>query len=158
MKRNTEEFRERYKRWKNGENYWDVRGIPMNSEPNMSDKEYADVMERVAESNNPAWNRFRKERGQRELTPDEEYLRVLNDNSYDYRSYYNNNPQSKVNADTHWPDTYKAAWHPTFSNESRYSGKVSEFNPAGITGGTWIGDTLTPTAAQALYQNGLFGW
>jgi hypothetical protein len=63
MKRNAEEFRERYKRWKNGENYWDVRGIPMNSEPNMSDKEYADVMERVAESNNPAWNRFRKERG-----------------------------------------------------------------------------------------------
>lgn len=71
------------------------------------------------------------------MSVDEEYLRILNDNAYDYRGFYENNPVDAANASTHWPDAYKTVYHPTFSIYSNYSGKVSDFNPKGLTGGTW---------------------
>lgn len=119
----------------------------------LSDDEYYSTMERVAQENNPKWNEARIKEGGRPLTVEEDLIRILNDNSYDYRGYYNKYPKSKANADTHWTDEFKTIYHPTFSNQSKYSGKKSEHNPLGLTGGTWIEDrTFIPQAWQ-LHQN-----
>lgn len=75
---------------------------------------------------------------------------VDDDNSYDYESYYNADPITawkqleslRQNTGAHFPDTYKTVYHPTFSNESVYSGvKHPLYNPEGIVGGTWHNDT-----------------
>lgn len=72
-------------------------------------------------------------------------LDIDNDDSYDYESFYKENRgmarrMLKDDPEAHFPDTYKTATHPTFSQESRYSGNVNRFNPEGITGGRWEGD------------------
>jgi len=65
-------------------------------------------------------------------------VRLLNSNDYDYRGYYTKYPNSKANADTHWTDEFKTIYHPTFSNESRYSGIIDRnYNPYGYIGGSW---------------------
>lgn len=120
---------------------------------NLTDQEYYSLMERVAEENNPRWNSYRKKEGGRELSPEEEYLRIINDNSYNYRAYYNKYPNSVANADTHWPDEFKTAFHPTFSIYSTYSGYPSQYNPQGVLGGTWLGDQYIPTWGQLLPNN-----
>lgn len=70
---------------------------------------------------------------------------VDKDNTYDYRSFYDENRDMamrmlKDDPEAHFPDTYKTSTHPTFSEESRYSGTVNRYNPTGITGGRWEGD------------------
>lgn len=67
------------------------------------------------------------------------------DNTYNYRQYYHDNPEEAwsmldENPDAHFYDTYKTATHPTFSNESMYSGYKNEYNPQGLIGGTWHDD------------------
>ena len=67
---------------------------------------------------------------------------MLNDNTYNYEHFYNVQPKEaqamlKKDADAHFTDIAKTAFHPTFSIESDYSGKVSKYNPKGIIGGTW---------------------
>ena len=67
---------------------------------------------------------------------------MLNDNTYNYEHLYNAQPKEaqamlKKDADAHFSDIAKTAFHPTFSVESDYSGKVSKYNPKGIVGGTW---------------------
>ena len=67
---------------------------------------------------------------------------MLNDNEYNYEHFYNAQPKEaqamlKKDADAHFSDIAKTAFHPTFSVESDYSGKVSKYNPKGIIGGTW---------------------
>lgn len=67
---------------------------------------------------------------------------MLNDNTYNYEHFYNAQPKEaqemlKKDADAHFTDIAKTAFHPTFSVESDYSGKVSKYNPKGIIGGTW---------------------
>jgi hypothetical protein len=47
----------------------------------------------------------------------------------------------------HFVDTYKTAYHPTFSEESMYSGKRSQYNPEGIIGGSW------DESAKSFYLN-----
>ena len=79
---------------------------------------------------------------------------MLNDNTYDYRGYYTKYPNSRANADTHWPDEFKTVYHPTFSEESIYSGKKSRFNPEGIKGGHWEGDRFIPSSGQHKYLTG----
>lgn len=116
----------------------------------ISDQQYYSIMERVAENNNNEWNRFRTEEGGRPLSVDEEYLRILNDNSYDYRGYYNKYPSGSGNALDHWTDEFKTVWHPSFSTQSKYSGKVSQYNPYGILGGQWNGDNYVPAWGQKL--------
>lgn len=109
----------------------------------MTNQQYYSLMEKVAIENNPIWNAYRKEEGLPELTVDEEYTRILNDNSYDYRGYYNDPAvrNSNDNANTHWPDEYKTAYHPTFSTYSLYSGMIDpNYNPTGKNGGLWFGD------------------
>ena len=101
----------------------------------ISDKQYYDIMERVAEENYQRWGYN---------NPDEALLNALNDNTYNYREYYNKYPQSKANADTHWTDEFKTVYHPTFSDESIYSGKKSQYNPKGKIGGHWVGETYIP--------------
>ena len=104
----------------------------------LSDSDYYTIMERVAEENNSKWNELRAKEGVPPLSVEEEYLRILNDNAYDYRGYYNKYPQSRANADTHWTDEFKTAFHPTFSVESGYSGRKSQYNPNGYLGGVWL--------------------
>ena len=91
----------------------------------LDDQTYFQIMERVAEENNPIWNEDRAREGYPTLSVDEEYLRILNDNAYNYRGFYDKYPESAANADSHWPDEFKTVWHPTFSTESTYSGKRS---------------------------------
>ena len=67
---------------------------------------------------------------------------MLNDDTYNYEHFYNAQPKEaqamlKKDADAHFSDIAKTAFHPTFSIESDYSGKVSKYNPKGIIGGTW---------------------
>lgn len=114
----------------------------------LSDSDYYTIMERVAEENNGKWNELRAKEGVPPLSVEEEYLRILNDNAYDYRGYYNKYPASAANADTHWPDEFKTAFHPTFSVESKYSGQKSQYNPQGLYGGHWVGDTFVPAPWQ----------
>lgn len=67
---------------------------------------------------------------------------VDGDNEYNYEGFYYDNPDyawSMLGKDpkAHFTDKYKTAFHPTFSNESIYSGRKSKFNPRGIIGGRW---------------------
>lgn len=120
----------------------------------LSDSDYYDIMERVAKENNERWNQLRAQEGAPLLSIEEEYLRILNDNAYDYRGYYNKYPQSRANADTHWTDEFKTAFHPTFSIESGYSGKKSQYNPNGYLGGVWLKNgQFVPT----FWQQNMFG-
>ena len=70
---------------------------------------------------------------------------IDNDPTYDYEGFYNSNPDRAWDmmnkaSDAHFTDEFKTALHPSFSNESRYSGYKNKYNPNGITGGTWIDD------------------
>lgn len=82
------------------------------------------------------------------LNPNIVLTQMLNDNTYNYRQWYNNLPfGATVNDfDGHFPDTYKTVYHPTFSNESMYSPNNNQYipntqyNPNNITGGRWDGN------------------
>ena len=105
----------------------------------LEDSEYYSIMERVAKDNYKEWG-FKN--------ADEALAHALNDNTYNYRGYYSKYPKSKANADTHWTDEFKTVYHPTFSNESVYSGKVSQYNPEGLIGGSWDEETFIPADWQ----------
>lgn len=110
----------------------------------ISDGDYINIMERVAKENYKNWNE-----------PDENsaLLHALNDNTYNYRGYYNKYPDSRANANTHWTDEFKTVYHPTFSDESNYSGKKSQYNPRGIRGGHWYGDVFVPSVPQLIERS-----
>jgi hypothetical protein len=55
---------------------------------------------------------------------------------YDYYSFYKNKGQGDIK--NHFPDTYKKANHPTFSNESSYAGNGAK--------GYWKGETFVTYA------------
>lgn len=117
----------------------------------ISDQQYYDIMERVAKENNPKWNKQRIKEGVQPLSEDEEYLRILNDNTYDYRGYYDKYPNSRANADTHWSDEFKTVYHPTFSKYSSYSEKRDpNYNPQSLKGGDWVFGTFIPQPWQLL--------
>ena len=82
-------------------------------------------------------------------------LDIDNDNTYDYEGYYNAYPNEawdmlNDNPEAHFTDEFKTVYHPTFSNESSYNGKVNmQFNPYGKLGGTWTaGDVFIPAYNQ----------
>lgn len=112
----------------------------------LNNKDYYSIMERVAKDN---WQQWGDESEDAALT------RILNANNYDYRGYYNKYPNSRANANTHWTDEFKTVFHPTFSNESKYSNKISKFNPKGVTGGIWSGNNFIPNITQINYINNL---
>ena len=105
----------------------------------LKDSEFYSIMERVAKENYKNWEYDNE---------DEALMYLLNANDYDYKGYYNKYPKSRANADTHWEDDFKTVYHPTFSNESIYSGKKSKFNPEGLVGGLWDGETFIPADWQ----------
>lgn len=105
----------------------------------ITDEQYIDIMEKVAEDNYKRWG-FNNS--------DEALIHALNDNTYNYREYYNKYPNSNANALTHWTDEFKTVYHPTFSNESIYSGKKSQYNPQGLVGGHWDKETFIPASWQ----------
>lgn len=90
-----------------------------------------------------------------EVREDLMYNEMLNDPTYNYRTFYNLRPDlaQQILDDSpyaHFSDIGKTMYHPTFSNESLYSGYVNEFNPLGITGGSWneFGNEYTPSKDQ----------
>ena len=105
----------------------------------ISDEEYYDTMEKVAEENYDKWG-FKN--------PDEALVHALNDNTYNYKGYYDKYPQLEANADTHWTDEFKTVYHPTFSDESIYSGQKSQYNPEGLVGGHWFDEKFVPAPWQ----------
>ena len=122
--------------WRNlVKRYKETGKLPWKAGKRLSDEEYVSTMEKVAANN---WQKWGDESEDAALT------RILNNNEYDYRGYYDENPDSKANADTHWTDKYKTVYHPTFSTESKYSGKKSQYNPNGLPGGTWNGEFFNP--------------
>lgn len=116
-------------------------------------EKYYAIMERVAEENNAEWNRDRIKEGERPLTVDEDFVRILNDNAYDYKGYYSKYPNGNGNAINHWTDEFKTVYHPTFSDESKYSGKKSQYNPDGLPGGFWAGESFIPRVWQVDESN-----
>lgn len=105
----------------------------------ISDEEYYNIMEGVAERNYRDWHL---------PNPDAALLHTLNDNAYNYRGYYNKYPNGDGNAKDHWTDEFKTVYHDTFSDQSIYSGKKSQYNPKGLKGGYWIGETFMPANWQ----------
>ena len=92
---------------------------------------YYDFMERLAEFKAQEWGE----------DSDEILTHMLNDNTYNYKQMYKDNPNFEIK-EGHFKDTYKTVYHPTFSNESIYSGNKSEYNPRGTIGGRWIYDKI----------------
>lgn len=74
------------------------------------------------------------------------HINIDQDNTYDYESWYNNDPENAYAflndaPDAHFDDYYKTVYHPTFSDLSIYSGRVDpKFNPEGLRGGHWDGN------------------
>ena len=84
-------------------------------------------------------------------------LDIDNDPTYDYEGFYNSNPDRAWDmmnkaSDAHFTDEFKTALHPSFSNESRYSGYRNKYNPNGITGGTWI-DNYNYQLSKSQFDN-----
>lgn len=99
---------------------------------------YYDFMEKLAEFKAKEW----------QDNPDVVLTEMLNDNTYNYRQMYEDDPSFEIK-EGHFKDTYKTVYHPTFSNESMYSGKQSEFNPRGTIGGRWAdGNEYRPSYSQ----------
>lgn len=95
------------------------------------------------------------------LSADEVYTEMLNDPTYNYKAFYEGRPfmanaMLYAPAFAHFDDYAKTMYHPTFSNQSVYSGKISDYNPYGIVGGSWNeeGTEYTPSMSQlANYWN-----
>ena len=111
----------------------------------------------IAEKKASEWTKI----AMKPLTTDEVYTEVLNDPTYNYKEFYEWQPflaNAMLYAPefAHFSDYAKTMYHPTFSNESIYSGKVSDYNPYGIVGGSWneAGTEYTPSMSQlANYWN-----
>lgn len=80
---------------------------------------------------------------------------MLNDPTYNYETFYNLQPfmaerMLQADPDAHFTDIGKTMYHPTFSDESAFSGYVNDFNPLGIIGGHWNegGTEYTPSESQ----------
>ena len=99
-------------------------------------------------------NRMRSLRTYREQNPGKGYwewkraiqdykgIDIDNDPTYYYYGFYKENPETAKgilndSKYSHFTDTYKTSVHPTFSNESKYSGYANKYNPKGVTGGYW---------------------
>lgn len=82
-----------------------------------------------------------------------------NDPAYDYAGFYIENPKrawALLNDDpnAHFVDTYKTVYHPTFSDESMYSGMVSpQYNPEGLIEGSWRKYPDSFTMSTDLYRS-----
>lgn len=78
---------------------------------------------------------------------------LANDPTYDYYLFYNKQPAIaegilKQDKDAHFSDIGKTARHPTFSDESYYSGWKNNRNPRGIVGERWSPNKYTLSKSQ----------
>ena len=83
-------------------------------------------------------------------------INIDNDNTYNYQAFFEEDPQRawdmlKKDSKAHFTDKYKTVWHPTFSDESVYSGHKSKYNPQGLVGGHWEGNTFR--MSDSLYDS-----
>lgn len=83
---------------------------------------------------------------------------MANDLTYDYKLFYNLQPKeakSMLNRNpyAHFTDIGKTALHPSFSDESYYSGWKSSRNPRGIIGGRWSNNGHRYTLSQSQIDN-----
>ena len=83
-------------------------------------------------------------------------INIDNDNTYNYQAFFEEDPQRawdmlKKDSKAHFTDKYKTVWHPTFSDESVYSGHKSKYNPQGLVGGHWEGNTFR--MSDSLYNS-----
>ena len=81
---------------------------------------------------------------------------IDNDKTYNYQAFFEEDPQRawdmlKKDSKAHFTDKYKTVWHPTFSDESVYSGHKSKYNPQGLVGGHWEGNTFR--MSDSLYNS-----
>ncbi len=70
-------------------------------------KGYIQFMEELAKAKSKEWKE----------DEDMTLLQMLNDNTYNYKQMYEDNPDYNIQ-EGHFKDTYKTVYHPTFSNES----------------------------------------
>ena len=108
-------------------------------------------LDQIAEKKASEWTKI----PMKPLTTDEVYTEMLNDPTYNYKEFYEGQPflaNAMLYAPefAHFSDYAKTMYHPTFSNESIYSGKVSDYNPYGIVGGSWneSGTEYAPSISQ----------
>ena len=133
-------FRQRFNRWKQGERYWSIIGqpLPHYADGKDGDQEYYGYMERLANKKAGDWAQVPLR-----IDPDATLTEMLNDNTYNYRTFYDNDRYLAEgmlydNPYAHFSDTGKTVYHPTFSTDSSYSNRKSDYNPEGIEGGSWI--------------------
>ena len=100
---------------------------------------YVDALSNAAQKIQNSDHAWRDEKGNK-LDIDTMLLQMMNDNTYKYKDAYDNDELTDPSGNMHFGDKYKTAYHPTFSNESKFSGKKSEENPEGIIGGRWSND------------------
>lgn len=141
MRRDPTEFRKRFAKWKAGKRTKDIYRL--------GDQDYYEYMENLADKKATEWNDvpFKAD-------PDIQLIKMLNDNTYNYKEFYNTNRYEAngmlyANPDVHFTDSGKTVYHPTFSEESNYSGKKSDYNPEGIVGGSWTDSSFNVSPQQA---------
>ena len=149
--KNVKDFQERYNRWKNGERYWDIRGIELPKYDTGKKNNFYSWMDKLADKKAQDWTKA----PMKPLDPALVEMQMLNDPTYNYETFYNLQPfmaerMLQADPDAHFTDIGKTMYHPTFSDESSFSGYVSDFNPLGIIGGHWneMGTEYTPSASQ----------
>lgn len=154
--KDVKNFQERYNRWKNGERYWDIRGVELpkyDTGKTSTEKknDFYSWMDKLADKKAQDWTKA----PMKPLDPTLVEMQMLNDPTYNYETFYNLQPfmaerMLQADPDAHFTDIAKTMYHPTFSDESVFSGNVSDFNPLGIIGGHWneAGTEYTPSASQ----------
>ena len=120
---------------------------------NTADSDYYDYMEKLAKKKAKDWGE----------NPDDTLLRMLNDNEYNYRAFWDNDRENALgmltaDPEAHFTDIAKTVYHPTFSNESMYSGQTSDYNPRATVGGNWMYDNNTDyyVPSRSQFLNGDF--
>lgn len=114
-------------------------------------------MDKIADKKAQDWTKV----PMKPLDPTLVEMQMLNDPQYNHETFYNLEPfmaERILQADpyAHFSDIGKTMYHPTFSDESAFSGYVNDFNPLGITGGHWneTYTEYTPSMSQlANYWN-----
>lgn len=142
MRKDPTQFRERFNRWKQGEQVYS-QGLPV-------EDDYYDYIQKLAKKKSKDWKQ----------SEDETLIRMLNDNEYNYKTFYDNdrkmaNAMLTADKNVHFTDIGKTVYHPTFSNESLYSGKKSDYNPRGTVGGTWSNNdaVYNPSKSQIINKD-----
>lgn len=116
-----------------------------------SNKAYYKWLDKIAEKKAQDWTVTPL----RSLDPNMVFMQMANDPTYSYQAFYENNPLAAnmmlmADGAAHFDDSGKTMYHPTFSNQSLFSGYPNEYNPLGITGGSWNedGTEYTPSPSQ----------